>query len=154
MAENKMKEVAKLLGVELYKPFNIKDKNGVELMYNPFTFKDDGLYDVYNDDRYSPILNSLLTGKLEIEQTILDKVEKRYLEGVLRPFKDRVMSIIKNQNKYHCYDDTYIYVCIKHYDGINNDNLLFPCFSKDDMYKGMALNKRYTLEELGLFEDD
>lgn len=146
MAENKIKQVAELLGVEIGVPFRIKGTNC------EYKITKNGLInskDVYNSIK----LKDLLIGKLEIEKPILDKVEKRYLEGVLRPFKDRVMSIKKNQNKYDCYDDTYIYVCLKRYDGINDDNLLFPCFSKDDMYKGMALNKRYTLEELGLFED-
>lgn len=156
MAENKMREVAEMLGVELYKPFNIKDKNGVELTYNPFTFKDDGLYNVYNDDRCSQILNSLLTGKLEIEQLILTEKEKRYLEVVLRPFKDKVVFVKKMYDDYAClYDyEEYIEASLKHHNFEYEDTLTFPFFKKDTMYKGMTPNKKYTLEELGLFQDE
>ena len=144
MAENKMKEVAKLLGVEMGVPFNIKDKNGVELMYSPFTFKDDGLYDKYNDNRCCHLLNCLLNGACEIEQPILTKKEKTYLEGVLRPFKDRYISIQKRQHGDNIFITLYV----------DNDYIPFPDFKKDEMYKGLVLNKRYTLEELGLFVDE
>lgn len=33
---------------------------------------------------------------------------------------------------------------------LEDDNIPFPFFTKGTMYKGMELNKRYTLEELGL----
>ena len=85
MAENKMKEVAKLLGVEMDKPFNIK---GYE--YNPCKLTNDK---IINNHGYmiTTGLFQLLTGELEIEQPILDDVEKRYLENVLKPFKDRIL---------------------------------------------------------------
>lgn len=35
-----------------------------------------------------------------------------------------------------------------------DDNIPLPYFHKDKMYKGMELNKEYTLQELGLFEDE
>lgn len=138
MAENKMKEVAKLLGVEVGVPFNIKVDR-----YNPFIFNNDGLFDCEDCSR-AELLISLLNGTYEIEQPILDKVEKRYLEGVLRPFKDRVIYIKKNQNKY----GQWIFV------DFEKDNFYLPYFQEDTMYKGMELDKEYSLEELGLFEDD
>lgn len=150
MAENKMKEVAKLLGVEMGVPFNIKDKNGVELMYSPFTFKDDGLYDKYNDNRCCHLLNCLLNGACEIEQPILTKKEKTYLEGVLRPFKDRVVFVVKRKS----IDKELIKVKINSIVSDCFSTLDFPFFKENTMYKGMELNKKYTLEELGVFEGD
>lgn len=143
MAENKMKEVAKLLGVEIGVPFKIKDKNGVELTYSPFTFKDDGVYDKENELR-AGILTWLLNGTYEIAQPILTQKEKTYLEGVLRPFKDSVLNIEKNQNGYGQW------ICIE----FKEDNFGLPYFEKDTMYKGMELNKKHTIQELGLFEDE
>lgn len=35
---------------------------------------------------------------------------------------------------------------------LNNERLSFPFFDKGTMYKGMELNKKYTLKELGLDE--
>lgn len=139
MAENKMKEVAKLLGVELGVPFNIKDAK-----FNPYTLTEDGLID---RDKYFRMvyLNRLLMGEYEIEHPILDDVEKRYLEGVLRPFKDRVAFIEKQP---YGKEKEYILIAFK-----NDIGMPFPRFKKGTMYKGMKLNKKYTLEELGLFKD-
>ena len=80
----------------------------------------------------------------EIEQPILDDIEKRYLEGVLRPFKDRVMSIKKSQDV--CGQRIFI--------ELKEDYFGLPYFEINKMYKDMELNRRYTLKELGLFEDD
>ena len=33
---------------------------------------------------------------------------------------------------------------------LDNDGIFLPSFKKGKMYKGMELNKEYTLEELGL----
>lgn len=138
MAENKMREVAKILGVEMGEYFNIKGAG-----YNPYTLGESGLCNKYNACVWSYLLG-LLTGEYEIEQPILDKVEKRYLEGVLRPFKDKV-NFIEKQNNNIGY-----YIVID----LEEDTFYLPYFEKDTMYKGMELKKEYTLQELGLFQDD
>lgn len=77
---------------------------------------------------------------LNSEYQILDDAEKRYLKGVIRPFRDKVKCISK------------------HYDGrewivieiINDVKINFPYFEKGSMYRGMELYKNYTIEELGL----
>lgn len=88
------------------------------------------------------------TGTIEVEngfiqeREILDEVEKKYLKGVIRPFKNRISHISKK-----CYDgDCYI--------SIDLDDELFdlPYFKKGTMYNGMEDDKRYTLKELGLDE--
>ncbi len=143
MAENKMKQVAEMLGVEMYVPFYIKDSKGVLEIYNPYMLRDNFLYD-RDDHACSTTLNYLLSGFYEIEQSILTKKEKTYLEGVLRPFKNKVEFIKKDQNNYG--------ECI-HFN-LKEDYFVLPYFEKDTMYKGMEIDKHYTVEELGLFEDD
>ena len=143
MAENKMKEVAKLLGVKMEESFKVKNDKGNILTYSPYTLRYDGVYDKDNELR-AGILTWLLNGIYEIEQPILDDVEKRYLEGVLRPFKDKVEFIKKDQNDY----GQWISIELK------EDWFCLPYFEIDKMYKGMELDKEYTLEELGLFEDE
>lgn len=136
MAESKMKEVAKLLGVELGEEFKINVSN------DTYKFTNCGLY---NDGyRSYDQLYHLLNGEYEIEKPILDKVEKRYLENLLRPFKDRVLYVTKNScsNQREYLDiDLEVYECIN-----------LPFFKENTMYKGMEVNKEYTLKELGLFE--
>lgn len=139
MAENKMKEVAKLLGVEMGVPFKIKG-----LKDRPHVITEDGLIDC-DAHECTRKLSHLLKGKLEVEKPILDKVEKRYLEGVLRPFKDRIAYVDKED-----YGTKKEFI---HIEIINDIELDFPNFERGTMYKGMELNKQYTLEELGLFEE-
>lgn len=85
------------------------------------------------------------------EEPILDKEEKKYLENVLRPFKDRVYCIRKEV----CYVDDLEFLRFEfsELNGVNDDFFL-PFFKTDTMYKGMERNKDYTLKELGLFEND
>lgn len=149
MTKSKMKEVAKLLGVEIGVPFKIKDMDGDYISWNPYTFYDDGLYDRANDERCSVPLKRLITGEYEIEHPTLDDVEKRYLEGALRLFKDRVIYIQKGQ----VFDSEYICIVLKCFDGTFEESSPLPYFEVNSMYKGMELNKKYTLEELGLFQD-
>lgn len=153
MAESKMKEVAKLLGVEMGVPFNIIDKKGNRLPYNHHILKSDGIYDKENELRPG-MLTWLLNGGYEIEQPILDEVEKRYLKGVLRPFKDRVIYICKVCSNYFENDTIYIRICLDHCEDAEYKEIFrLPCFHENEMYKGMKLDKHYTLKELGLFEN-
>lgn len=145
MAENKMKEVAKLLGVEMDKPFNIK---GYE--HNPCKLANDK---IINNHGYmiTSRLFQLLTGELEIESPILDDIEKRYLESVLRPFKNRVMYVEKTTQFGYESIRYRVHLPIKKY---GNMTCELPYFNKGTMYKGMKLDEQYSLEELGLFMGD
>ncbi len=78
------------------------------------------------------------------EEPILDSTERNYLSAVIRPFRNDVKSIVKENNYY----DGSEYICIN-YKKEATDTLL-PDFKAGTMYKGMKLNKPYTLEELGL----
>lgn len=79
----------------------------------------------------------------EAKPEILDEAEKRYLRGVIRPFRDKVDYIVKQKSG--AINKEYILI---HFP--NNLNISFPYFKPNTMYKGMALDKAYTLEELGL----
>lgn len=78
----------------------------------------------------------------EHKPEILDEVEKRYLRGVIRPFRDRVkaISLITSGGKSYCY------INIK----LEDETIYLPDFEINTMYKGMKPEKEYTLEELGL----
>ena len=85
-----------------------------------------------------------------VHPQILDDTEKRYLKGVIRPFRDRVEFISKVVMDYQggCTDCYNCYICIRFTD--SSKDMSFPVFCETDMYKGMKLYEKYTLEELGL----
>lgn len=76
------------------------------------------------------------------EPSILDEAEKKYLSAVIRPWRDRVIGIKKRSS----YDDEYLAIIIEENSG--RDCVVLPCFKENTMYKGMELNKQYTLDEL------
>ena len=78
----------------------------------------------------------------EEPKPILDIEEKAYLEGVLRPFKNRVMYVAKRG------DSEYERIAFE----TDDDFCTLPSFKINTMYKGMELGKEYTLKELGLFD--
>ncbi len=79
----------------------------------------------------------------EYKPEILDEAEKRYLRGVIRPFRNNVEIIRRMYSRTKNKD--YIQIRYK-----NDTPTNLPYFEKDTMYKGMELDKIYTLEELGL----
>ena len=88
------------------------------------------------------------TGTIEVEngfiqeKEILDDTEKRYLKSIIRPFKNKVSHISKED----WYDgDCYISIELDDDGDIN-----LPYFKKETMYNGMEEDKKYTLKELEL----
>jgi hypothetical protein len=78
----------------------------------------------------------------EYNPNILEEKEKEYLAAVIKPFREKVKYIQK------CFDlgnEAYIYIYVK-----KCGSMIFPTFRRGTMYKGMEVNKRYTLEDLGL----
>lgn len=73
---------------------------------------------------------------------VLDKVEKKYLGALIRPFRDKVTYIKKNMV---WNGDEFLVIAIK-----MDKSIVLPNFKKGTMYRKMKLNKEYTLEELGL----
>lgn len=86
-----------------------------------------------------PTYQTVYEAKIEI----LDEVEKRYLRGVIRPFRDNVEIIRKlfsrAKGKY--------YIQIRYKDEPSTN---LPYFESKEIYKNMETDKKYTLEELGL----
>ena len=80
---------------------------------------------------------------LEVEEPILDDAERKYLSGVIRPFRDRVKYILRCGG--NLFPNDFIKMVIK-----DEGTISLPYFKENTMYKGMKLNKEYTLEELGL----
>lgn len=74
-----------------------------------------------------------------VHPQILDDAEKRYLKGVIRPFRNDVEKICKtaggNREWIAFYGKSYFFL---------------PYFDAGTMYKGMKLGHKYSLEELGL----
>ena len=151
MAENYMEDVAKLLGVELGEEFKI---DGDGLPWKSFKYKLDEEGLIFWEEGCqkwlgSEGLSSLLTGKAKIvklPKQILTDSEKRYLSNVIEPFRDRVKYITKTENSL----GEYIAIHSRLYIGWRSDVTLLPEFERGAMYKGMEMNKRYNLEELGL----
>ena len=79
----------------------------------------------------------------ERKEEILDETEKRYLAAVIRPFRKRIQFIQKKKEITEI--NPYIRIVCE-----DNDKLVFPYITDNSMYKGMEVNKKYTLEELEL----
>lgn len=97
--------------------------------------------------------DNFLDQEIEIEaKDVLDEIEKKYLKSIIRPFKDRVVSIEKRKNINS--EGTFYYIAIKIKSITSdcvNETIYFPYFKPESkMYEGMELNKEYTLKELGL----
>lgn len=147
MAENKMKEVAKLLGVELEEEFKIKH------LSTKYKLSKDGLkYWSGSPKKWngSGLLEELIIENLTIiklPKPILTEKEKEYLSSVIKPFRDNVAAIVKRGD--YGYDN---YSCIRiivEQNG-NLEWISLPIFKTETMYNGMEIDKDYTLEELGL----
>ena len=78
------------------------------------------------------------------KEPILNDVERKYLAAVIKPFRNKVEYIAKFKSA--CSENEQ-YIHILFYEG---HYLSFPYFKANSMYKGMELNKAYTLKELGL----
>ena len=141
---NHMKQVARMLGLEIGEEFFIK--GCIDDFRFKFTEEDVGYF--YDGTWVSILcfLGNLLNGKWElvkIPKSLLTAKEKEYLSMVIKPFKDDIRFI----HKYTCFNDTkeYLFGSAKDY-----SHLEFPSFERGTMYRGMELCKEYTLEELGL----
>ena len=79
----------------------------------------------------------------EAKEPVLDDVEKEYLSAVIKPFRKMIAYIVKAQD----FDDgkQCIRIILQ-----NGDGMHFPYLDDDEMYKGMEVNKEYSLKELGL----
>lgn len=96
--------------------------------------------EIYND--------KFLSQEIEIEEPdILEEVEKEYLSAIIKPFRNRVISV----KKVECSNNSY-FINIKVISELSpsrTENIFLPYF-QNEMYKGMESNKEYTLKDLDL----
>ena len=141
---NHMKDVAQLLGVEIGEEFKIEGHSG-NVKYR---LTEENLEYLSSYDHWfsiSSTLNCLLNGEYKVaKMPILDDIEKRYLKGVIRPFRDDVESICKCET----YNGKKEYLTISFFSTVSD--MYFPDYPIGTMYKGMVLNRKYSIEELGL----
>ena len=82
------------------------------------------------------------------EPDILSKSEKEYLKAVIKPFRNRVITISKC---FYVFDNAYaIDICVMSSVGVFEKEITRLPLFRNEMYKGMAKNKAYTLEDLNL----
>ena len=81
---------------------------------------------------------------------ILDDTEREYLKTVFKPFASRIKYVAKQRCDDLWEGMEYIDIAITEPEG---DGASFPVFKAGSMYKGMNLNKAYTLDELGITYD-
>ena len=75
--------------------------------------------------------------------------EKEYLSAVIKPFRDRILSIYKFELS--GYEGIGIELKFPKVErSVDVDAMTLPSFEIGTMYKGMELAKEYSLEELGL----
>ena len=144
MAENKMKALAELLGVELEEEFKVSTNDNCK-----YKLTRTGIWCCFKDNDWVPsaLPGSVFSGISEIRKSILAKKEKEYLSAVIKPFRDRIIYIKKRET----HQDEYIRVFLNYYAGEGEDEvILLPSFKKGTMYKGMEIEEEYTLEELEL----
>lgn len=79
----------------------------------------------------------------EYKNPILDDVERKYLSAVIKPFRKKISYIRKRKDLTKGKKYIQIELC-------DGDTMYFPYLANDAMYKGMELDRNYTLEELGL----
>lgn len=78
----------------------------------------------------------------ERKEEILNEAEKRYLSGVIKPFRDEIDFIRKEK-----WSDSEQYIVLVNKSSIRKTGTL-PVFAKNTMYRNMEVDKDYTLEEL------
>lgn len=141
---NYMEDIAHMLGLEIGEEFRLSEYPW------KFKFGDDALYE-WTSDRWTTATGEatfdLLSGKnelIKLPKPILDDIEKRYLKGVIRPFRDDVESICKCET----YNGKKEYLTISFFSTVSD--MYFPDYPIGTMYKGMVLNRKYSIEELDL----
>ena len=106
-------------------------------------YADNGVYKM-NSNSNAVLLRGLVNWlEDEYKEPILDDEEREYLKAVIRPWRDKVISIAKKPYIEH----GYIVINYRNDRGYG-DAVGLPVFKADTMYKGMELNREYSLEEL------
>ena len=139
---NYIVKIADMLGVGLYKNFTIEGFEDTD-----FKLTTNGLF--YYDNRTftwekSLLLDDILIGTRKIIKPILTEKEKEYLSAVIKPFKNKVNYIVKQQGLKDKLSVEFIIIYV------DDEKLILPSYDKGTLYKDMKLMEKYTIEDLGL----
>ena len=140
---NRMPEIAQMLGIEIGEEFKIKGNDYSH--FDKYRLTEERLEFFANGNWHdvSSTLVYLLSGQakvVKIPKSLLTAKEKEYLAAVIKPFREEFMYLVKSQK------GEYEYLVIH----LKCDFISLPDFKIGSMYKGLEVNKRYTLKELGL----
>ena len=142
---NYISEIAKMLNVEIGEEFHIVNHDDYD--YGVFKLGENCLEHRLENGRwvnfYDHLFGAIICGRLKVvkqNESILTEKEREYLAAVIEPYRDDVVCIMKS----NVFEYPRVYIHLKH------ETFGLPWFNKDEKYKGMELNKGYTLEELGL----
>lgn len=131
-----------------------RDKDGCLYIYNTKPYKDEehGFFSIStkfsNGYLFNRCVSDVLFKNVTWENSpiqyrndkLLTPKEREYLKFVFKPFASDIICVQKKQS------DNIEYIVA----GIYNDSILFPCFTKGKMYRGMKPETKYTLKELGI----
>ena len=139
---NYIVKIADMLGVGLYKNFTIEGFEDTD-----FKLTTNGLF--YYDNRTftwekSLLLDDILIGTRKIIKPILTEKEKEYLSAVIKPFKNKVNYIVKQQGLKDKLSVEFIIIYV------DDEKIILPSYDKGTLYKDMKLMEKYTVEDLGL----
>ena len=133
-----------------------RDKNGELCIYERKPFRGDGgiFGTLGNLNVFDRCVSDVLFKNVTWENSpiqyrdseLLTPKEKEYLKFVFKPFASDIMYVHKQRMRS---DDTE-YIAARTY----KDSIIFPYFTKGTMYKGMKLEVKYTLKELGIVYDE
>lgn len=76
-------------------------------------------------------------------EPILTDSEKKYLNAVIEPFRNKVECIVKDEGIGE--NEEYIFISLK-----DGDYAYLPDFEEGKMFQGMENEKEYSLKELGI----
>ena len=133
-----------MLNIERY-----KDKVAEKMKNNDLGSSLARVFYEYCEDYGPTMAESDILDWLLSDAPILTEKERKYLKGVIAPFRDSVICI----KKVGLAGYEHICIYVKSPDLSEFDfpvTMDFPSFETGKMYKGMELNKKYSLEEMGL----
>ena len=129
-----------------------RDKNGCLYIYNtkPYRDEDCGFFDSKSSGGYlfDKCVSDVLFKNVTWENSpiqyrdseLLTPKEREYLKLVFKPFASNIVCVQKMRA------NNIEYIVARAY----KDSMIFPCFAKGTMYKGMKPEVRYELKELGI----
>lgn len=151
---NHMEDIAQMLGIELYEGFRFKS-NEIDLSKYEYRFTEKILeyyyeeFNVWVATAFSKTICNLLNGEYEVvklPKSILTEQEKEYLAEIIKPFRDKVKFIGKITDNYKNTGAYWEWIRIE----TEEDNSSMQFFEVDLTCRGMELDRKYTIEELGL----